>query len=493
MDFDTAIIAHAQWKARLGRVLDGTETVDVATVRRDDVCPLGQWIHSAESRGGLSSAVHDHLRGAHATFHEVASRVAELAQSGRRDEARASLQLQGEFTRTSTWVVQILDRLRAGEPDAALAIERIELAEAWRPPQRHSAMWRNRVGFSLVLGLTVLGMLYASPALPAGPAGFVIRFLACTVLAVLASIGARRAYLEPVVEPLVPLASFCGVDARAAGYALPGLVAEAAIAKAQAREHEHRLTTALIQASAANVAAVSQTLKGRTAAAVAQAHAVASAAAAIEAAVGAVAETVESMSTSLRGVASDVRAGADLADTVKDVLTASDAEVTRLEGAAGSVTGVVDLIVSIAEQTNMLALNATIEAARAGEVGKGFAVVASEVKELAGATERATRGITEQVEQIQLLSTGVIASLRRLGEDVRGLSQGQQGAAAAVHQQTENVTAIAARVSGAATTLSAVAADVDSLSASIRATDDVAAASRFIATELHEIALVLGE
>jgi len=147
-------------------------------------------------------------------------------------------------------------------------------------------------------------------------------------------------------------------------------------------------------------------------------------------------------------------------EQIAGALNSTATVINTLGQRSQEIGGIVGVITSIAEQTNLLALNAAIEAARAGEQGRGFAVVADEVRNLASRTRQATDEISGMISSIQqetgnaistmeqgnvLMQEGlarnanVASALARIDEQSR--SAGQQFAAITTATQEQSSTA----------------------------------------------------
>lgn len=158
-----------------------------------------------------------------------------------------------------------------------------------------------------------------------------------------------------------------------------------------------------------------------------------------------------------RSGARDVDSTVDSIREVSAQISESASVINQLSQDSEQIGSVVEVIESIAEQTNLLALNAAIEAARAGEHGRGFAVVADEVRALASRSRNSTQDIQSLVDKMRASANGAVAvietgklkvegsvelakcagdSLRQINQSIDSITQMNEQIASATEQQS---------------------------------------------------------
>lgn len=112
MDLDHAIAAHVQWKTKFRAAITSQQTLDAATIGKDNCCELGQWLHGAGRSGHGGRPEFVSLLEKHKSFHKEAGFVATTINSKKLDEASKMIDVGTPFTAASNAVGVAINALK---------------------------------------------------------------------------------------------------------------------------------------------------------------------------------------------------------------------------------------------------------------------------------------------------------------------------------------------------------------------------------------------
>ena len=170
---------------------------------------------------------------------------------------------------------------------------------------------------------------------------------------------------------------------------------------------------------------------------------------------------------------------------IDGIVKGSVQRVKGLDEKTNEISTLVEVIRSIADQTNLLALNAAIEAARAGEQGKGFAVVADEVRKLAEQVSHSVGEITNIVVAIQEESHSVVKALENGYQEVADGTEQIQQTGEKFTEITEGIHAMVERVKVISKNLALVSSNGQQINGSVQ---EIASVSEESAAGVEETA-----